>query len=630
MEIPQLESLIKKYATSYYSGESEVSDEYFDSLVDELRERCPNSGLLTTGWGFKPESKKKVPHKYGLHIGSLPKIKSVQSIPSVFGRGTRVSAKLDGLSIVSYYENGVRTQCITRGNGEEGLDVTDKMDLICPEGKTFTTFDPNFTGSIRGEVVMPMTVWNDKIKYQELREENPSANPRNIASGYMNRDELSLDDAKDLRYVVYKILYSKEESLSGSDSKTRLMLMDSAFSDQRLHIVPHIFNQDVSNEDTLKEIFERYKKYYPCDGLVLTNVDENLNYEEIAYKFQAESVEVEVKEVTYNVTRTGRMAPLIWFDPVNLSGAMVRKCTGFNAAFIRDNKIGPGATIRVCRSGEVIPHILGVIKPAESGEYPTVCPNCGTDLVWEGDDLICETENENQLAYHFITTCAPVDGAGWKLYSKIVDGLGLYTEKDLADFLYNLKMYGKGAIIKQLDPTEISGTVTWTKVERILDILSQPINPVRFLVACSIKGISWSTAEAVLSSYDNFFNDVKSSFNKDKLLKVLGVGYKTLYVLDKFRERVANLYSNVELEEYVKEESAEVQFKVAITGSLSVKRADFDAELKKRGIEQSGNFKEIKYLITNKLNSTSSKMKKAQDLGVEIISEEDFVNKYFN
>lgn len=632
----KLEKLIRKYATSYYSGISEVDDDYFDSLVDELRKIKPDSEVLTTGWGYEP--RKKVDHWFGLHVGSLGKVKSVDEVPLNLRQYVRVSAKLDGLSVVSYYIDGRRIQCITRGNSYVGMDVTNKMKLIDPDGETLVNIDDTpFTGAVRGEVVMPNSVF--ELKYKSQKEDDRILNARNIASGLMNRDDFSDDEAADLEYVVYKITYCENyEYLDLYDLGCFLIKN----YERRFRRVRNCILNEPITENSLLSHFLSYSKEFPCDGLVLTKLngikDGLLDYEEVAYKFQAESVEVTVNEVTYEATRTGRMAPRIWFNPVELSGAKVQKCTGFNASFIRDNLIGPGAVIEVCRSNEVIPHIMKVVTPAPVVTIPTECPSCGAPLVWDGDDLVCEFENESQLAYRFITVVSEVDGAGWRTYDNVVKCFNLYTLDELCKFLDATVRGSQEDIERRADqvreqlPDANIGQHQVAKIVEIFSKIKSPISPTTFLVACNIKGISWKVANLIVSDYPEFFEDLRSnSLDESKLFRIQGVGRSVVNSINCFRDRIVKLLDKITLDkEVVKGERIDTKFKVAITGSLSVKRADFDAELQKRGILQSGNFNEIKYLITNNPDSTSSKMKKAKDKGVEIISEFDFTNKYFN
>lgn len=364
--ITQLESLIPMYAESYYSGQSEVSDEYFDALVDELRSLNPESPVLKkTGWGFNPSGSKKVSHLYGMHVGSLSKVKSVEEIPerlipSDVGEFCRVSAKMDGLSVVSYYSAGKRILAVTRGNGEVGKDVTQKMRIIDPATNELTY---GFTGAVRGEVLIDNRTW-DRIKVRY--EDNPSANQRNVAAGIMNRNDVegqTDEDLKLLRYVVYKVVACENCAYEGIFDIPKLP----STSFDEAPSVRFNYGRWITVDTQFEVLLKEFREEFPCDGLVLTKnsctqTDSGeIVYDEVAYKFQAESKQVVVKEVTWSATRTGRIVPVVWFDPVSLSGAMVQKATGFNAKFILDNKIKSGVKIVVTRSGEVIPHIMKVL-----------------------------------------------------------------------------------------------------------------------------------------------------------------------------------------------------------------------------------------------------------------------------
>lgn len=604
--ITELENLIRKYATSYYTGNAEVSDEIFDSLVDELRSLNPNSEVLTTGWGFTPDkSRKKMNHLYGLEVGSLNKIKSIEGKNY---RNKRVSAKLDGISAVSYYKYGERFLCLTR----EGTDITDKINIIDMPG---CIIDDTFSGAIRGEVVMSNRQWDRLL--EEVGEDDVPANSRNFVAGVMNRNDLDINDLLRLDYVVYKVIKSENHEFKDLNEVSTFLCEN--FD----KVVNYRFFDEVT-QDCLDREFKTCKLLYPCDGLVISDntLDDECNPEsEVAFKFKAESKVVTVEDVTYNVTRTGRLAPIVWFDPVKLSGAVVQKCTGFNAQFIKDYKIGKGSVIEVCRSNEVIPYIVNVIEGVDPS-LPKTCPNCGSVLTWKGVDLVCSEESESQLPYHYITTIAPEDGAGYSLYSEIVKVSELENLYDLCKFLLNLDDYRDRCL------SNINGYVTKKLINKIFDKLGSPVDPVRFLVACNIRGLGWGTSEKLIDEYPTIIDDIKfGSLKDDKIVKIKGLGYSTLNSVKGGFDRINELSRVVTFNKVSKAVNSEL-FKVAITGSLSVKRSDFEKLLNDKGIKQSSNLKECKYLITNNPDSGSSKMKNAKKYNVEIVSEKEFYDKY--
>lgn len=630
--VEEIEKAISEYSKTYYTGDSLITDEEFDALVDKLSQICPESEVLSkTGWGYEPSNGKKIPHRYGLHVGSLSKIKSVSAIPESFSpEFCRISAKLDGISVVAYYENGRRVLALTRGNGNEGIDVTRKLDIISPQTKTLRI---PFTGAVRGEVLCDNKTWNS---LKEVRfKDNPSANSRNFTAGVMNRqgDDDKDEDLLKLRYVVYKIIADPQYRLVSRFTQTvdpcelqnMLQEFDSVPAENRL--------TSSWCEEYFIELFDKYCEVFPCDGLVITNLRNmtyestgSVVYEERAYKFESESKKVVVTDIDWTASRTGRLVPRVWFDAVSLSGAMVRKCTGFNAAFIRDNKISKGAQIRVCRSGEVIPHILEVISTVGEAELPEVCPSCGDTLYWDGEDLVCSNESDRQLPYRFISVAGECHGAGYSLYSKILEVFKVEDFSSLLKFLETLK--DKSVVDSKID-NEVSGYSTQNLCKTILDKIREGVDPRTFLVACNVKGLSWTVTKQLVVAYPEYLQDLsQDTVDYDRIWGISGFGSATVNTLKDYSKRIKKLLEVVTIKESAPEETIETNFTVAITGSLSIKRSDFDKLLSSKGISQSSNFKEIKYLITNNPDSTSSKMKKARENGVEIISEKEFFEKF--
>lgn len=355
--IPLLEAYIKDQATKYYSdGTNELTDAEFDSLVDKLRVMNPDSKILVTGWGFEVKGN-KVKHKYS-HIGSLDKCKTYQEIPDRFkGKKMFISPKLDGLSAVAYYENGKLIKGITRGNGEYGQDITDKLKIIL--GTEIA--DKTFTGAVRGELIISKANWQNVLqKYPDL------IAPRNFAAGIINRKEID-PDIEFIDLVVYKIIGQENNPVKIDRNEILLWLNDNFKHCIPIYYYPQL-NEPSWNEYHL-QTFETFKELgYELDGLVLTNEDVIYNYntkgyvyDEAAFKFASESIDVKVTDIIWNLTRTQKLVPIVQFEPVFLSGAVLQNATGHNAKFILDNGIKVGSTIEICRSNEVIPYIKKVV-----------------------------------------------------------------------------------------------------------------------------------------------------------------------------------------------------------------------------------------------------------------------------
>lgn len=257
---------------------------------------------------------------------------------------------------------------------------------------------------------------------------------------------------------------------------------------------------------------------------------------------------------------------------------------------------------------------------------PEVCPKCGAPLIWKGEDLVCENENEYQLIYRFISVVGATDGVGSSLYNKFIEIFNLENIDQLVKFINKINLE-KSKLYEIIDNT-VSGSVTQNKCKLIINKLGESINPIDFLIGCNIKGLSWKTTESLIKQYPEYINDViLNKVNYDKLYNIGGIGYTTVETLKYYENRISNLAKCFTFLNY-NDSQNDMNFSVAITGALSMKRSDFDKILKSHGISQSSNFKEIKYLITNNPDSGSSKNRKARENNVEIISEKDFVNKF--
>src|SRR5699024_1429532 len=245
----------------------------------------PKSKVLQTGWGFEVNGD-KVKHKYS-HIGSLDKTKSYEDIPERFiNRTIYISPKLDGLSAVAYYENGILVRGITRGNGEYGKDITNKLLNILDN----QIFDKTFTGAVRGELIINESNW--KILQQKY---NNLIAPRNFAAGIINRKDLD-DDIQYVDMVVYKVVGQENKQTFFTKREDMLQWLKANFK----HCTP-IYYYPVLNKSSWEtyhlSTFNDFKKLgYGLDGLVLTspdivydNIANGYIFDEIAFKFPAES-----------------------------------------------------------------------------------------------------------------------------------------------------------------------------------------------------------------------------------------------------------------------------------------------------------------------------------------------------
>lgn len=626
----ELERKIKEAAQAYYTdGSSDLTDEEFDALIDELREEQPDSELLRTGWGYEvsvdstPGDKYK--HKYG-RAGSLDKCRTWKELGKDLQMSEiDISLKLDGISVVLYYANSELLLALTRGDGEVGIDITRKVLKIFP----YCLREPNFTGAIRGEILMSYE------SFERFKKVHPEAkNPRNSTAGIINGKDTD-QDLKYLDIVVYSIVGDDSDSVN-SVEQMRRRLADLC---EKESVVPHT-DVMLLKEATALDVFQALRNSwygkYPADGLVLTcnqlSVKDNhaVEYNVKAFKFAAEQKECEVIEVEWNMSKTRYAVPKIHIKPVELSGTTVEYCTAYHAQYVKDNGIGPGAILKIQKRGEIIPNVDEVVKSAEA-QMITHCPDCGKALSWNGVHLQCTNPNCSNAIQQdtliWLENIAPKGGLGDKLKLKMLDKL--LDAKLIADISIESIMECKVNLssdtesIKQNDFADMwvdlhTGSVSMVQALRALNIPRIGVMTTFKLAKyekCIWKLVDFAATgcKTLPSSFLFNLNTVIGQANAKAIEDNLWKFARLKYLKDRI--------SQIELE-------VESSGKVAITGKLSVKRADFEAELRAKGFTPGDIAKDTKFLITDDPDSSSSKNKKADKWGIVKITEADFRLKY--
>ena len=624
----EIENWVEEASQEYYSGEATVPDSIFDEVIEYLRSNYPDSELLgKTGWGYSVPDVSKASHKYAF-VGSLNKIHSTREL-DIHSSIYVITPKFDGLSVVLYYEDGNLVSAITRGNGSVGIDITAKVIKI---NSTMQKIKDNFTGSIRGEILMPGYKWEVyKEKYPEAK------NARNSASGIINRDEIS-DDLEYLDIVLYNVTASN--ILFGSQTDVHNFLNDNTFTNILESVILDVSREDI-NVGYLEELYSHYKKVFPVDGLVITanelthKTDETgkifiYDIEQIAYKFPAEAKDCTVKGISWTESRTGNFVPVVLIDTVELSGTSVSRVSGFNAKFIKDNCIGEGAIINVMKSNEIIPDIQYVVKPADKPGIIDTCPECGKPLIWDGVNLKCGNDNCPTKSYMdlktFVTVIGKQDNIGWAIEDKIFSELNISSISDLFEYANNLRVNNLPIEIDDKGQTQRK---LFNKV--LSKLFNEPIDAVDALCALNIPRLGKVSASKIAPDKE-LFEALSAKIPTDKITEVVDkliatVGsattdsivknYEKLNILNAIADRVT--FSNISTEDAIP---------VAITGKLSMKRADFEKILIEHGFKLGAVNKNCKFLITDNPNSSSSKNKLADELGIEKITEDEFTHKY--
>lgn len=643
---------IKNASQAYYTdGSSDLSDEEFDALLGQLREEDPDSPLLKTGHGFDVTSVQgtKVHHKYG-EVGSLDKchtyLEIKKDIRNKFEKfGVLVSLKLDGLSVVLYYEKGRFIRAVTRGKGNIGIDITDKVYHILKNQHGIIPTAKDFTGAFRGEIVMA------ESKFQKFKKLNPDAkNSRNSTAGIINGKEIT-NDLKFLNIYVYSIIGCENYPTIYVDVSNHhdsfvvkspgyktliksyfdiILFIHSVFAG---YTVPEewlgdIFSGISTSESLFEDIMQNCKsKWYgelPADGIVIASDKfhrngNSIEYDAVAYKFPTDCKPTKVVDIIWELTKTRYLMPRIKVEPVELAGSTVQYCTGINAQYIKESGIGIGSHVMITKANEIIPQITDVITKTQYS-LPTQCPVCGEPLEWNGVHLQCKNPNclnaSIQDVLVWFNKLAPTDGLGDTLICKFLDDMfgdavsieKIYLHgkiKETSDSIqhnkfvqaYNTLFDGEFSLSDAIQALNIPGfgAVTATKLAKHAKEIRKFINTPNYGLS-GVKSIGKANYAMLVNNTDKLH---RLSFIKDNIIW--------------------------------KSSKPKEEIQVCITGKLSVKRSEFEWELKAAGFTPvSSVTKKTQYLITDNPNSGSSKNIAARKFDTAIMSEQEFRNKFMN
>lgn len=635
----ELVDILNKYAYEYYVLDNPtVSDGEYDKLYDELKKLEEKTGVVlfdspTKRVGGEPISTFKK-HKHIKRLYSLDKATTEEELAAfdnrIKGDGEEieytVEYKFDGLTVCITYEDGKFVRATTRGNGVIGEDVTAQVLTI----KSYP-MQINYKGvmEVQGEAVMRLSVLE---KYNETASE-PLKNARNGAAGAIRNLDPKVTASRKLDIMFYNVNYMSE---GGMKTQTECVefLRNNGFK-------VHPFLRVVKGLDGVKEAIKeievgRKKLDVLTDGAVVKVNDFSLREKfgftdkfprwAIAFKFEAEEVTTILKDVIWQVGRTGKLTPLGIVDPVELGGATVKKATLNNYGDLMRKKVKIGARVLIRRSNEVIPEILGtteVFPDSKEVDKPSVCPYCGTELKEIGANLFCPNSHCRprviaKLANFACKSGMNIDGFSEKTAGVLYDNFGVENFSDL----YNLDREK----VLSLDGFKDA------KTDNLLAAIEKSKNPPleNFIFALGIGSIGKKTAKDVAKRYGDIEN-LKNA-TKEELIQIDDIGEVIADGIYKFFSDPANvseiekLYAAGVKPIYENAVSAGVFSgeKVVLTGTLSeFKRDEAAAIIEKLGGEiMSGVSKNTTLVVAGE--SAGSKLDKAKALGIKIIDEEKF------
>lgn len=657
--IEQLRSELHVHNHNYYILNAPViSDQEFDKLMRELQDleakhpECanPNSPTMRVGSDIN-KNFEQVEHKYPML--SLGNTYSETEVTEFYDRVKKLlnedfeiccEMKFDGTSISLTYEDGKLIRAVTRGDGVRGDDVTDNVKTIrsIPLVLQGNNYPKNF--EMRGEILMPWEVFEELNRQRELREEPLFANPRNAASGTLKSQNSAVVAARKLDAYLY---YMLGEDLP-CDGHYENLQEASKWGFKISNIMRKVHSLDEIFEFINYWDVERKNLPVATDGIVLkvnsARQQRNLGYTAksprwaIAYKFQAEQALTRLNKVTYQVGRTGAITPVANLEPVQLSGTIVKRASLHNADIIASLDLHIGDYVYVEKGGEIIPKITGVDlasrpKDSEPVVFITHCPECGSKLIRYEDEAAHYCTNE--------TGCAPqIKGKIEHFISRKamnIEGLGPETVdlffqeglvKNVAD-LYDLK---------EEDICSLDRLGEKSAKNIILGIEnSKQIPYERVLFALGIRFVGETVAKTVAKAFKSI--DQLATATLNQLIHVDEIGEKIAQSIilyfsnEKNRELIERLKSAGLKFEADKEDLSEHTDilkgqSIVISGVFSRhSRDEYKALIEKHGGKNVGSISKKTSFILAGENMGPSKLEKANQLGINIINEEQFLEK---
>lgn len=639
--IKELVEILNKAAKSYYVDAVEIMPNIeYDKLYDELLELeketnvvLSNSPTQNVGYEIAGELPKKAHESPML---SLDKTKSVEDLREWLGDNKALlSWKMDGLTIVLTYRDGELAEAVTRGNGTIG-------EVITNNAKNFQNIPIKieFKGELilRGEAI---------IKYSDFKRINDAIedatakykNPRNLCSGSVRQLNPAITKSRMVYCNIFNVVKADGVDFENSKAKQFEWAKNEGFD-----VVEYKFTDSKSIADDIADFESKIESNdIPSDGLVLLLDDIALGERlgstskfprnAMAFKWSDERQITKLKYIEWSPSRTGLINPVAVFEPVELEGTTVSRASLHNVSIFEDLMLGVGDEISVYKANMIIPQVYENLTKSNTEKVPDTCPACGSHASIKQDNeskvLLCtnpdcQIKHIKQYALMASRDALNIDGLSESTLEKFLSKGFIKNDSDIfkldryKDEIVNMEGFGKRSYEKLMAALEEA----------------KHTNVARFLYSLGINGIGSANAKMIAKYFDNDIDKIITA-GKDELLEIEGIGEVLANsIVDFFKDskNIENVKSLREVLIFKAEESAgsdSFAGKVfVITGSLEhfTNRNELKELIEKNGGKVSGSVSsKTNFLINNDTASNSSKNKKAKELGVEIISEEDFL-----
>ena len=647
-EVQRMKELVvrlREAAKAYYAENREIMSNYeYDRLYDELEELERQTGVVLAGSptvavGY--EAVDELPkERHESPMLSLGKTKNREELAEwLKDQKGLLSWKLDGLTIVLTYRDGKLFKAVTRGNGEVG-------EVITPNARTFVNLPLQipFEGELilRGEAVITYADFariNGEIEDVDARYKNP----RNLCSGSVRQLDSRITAARSVRFFAFSLVRAQGADFDNSRERQFLFLKEQGFETVEYRMVTAA---DVV--ETVGWFEERIAQNpVPSDGLVLAY--EDIAYGEslgttakfprssIAFKWADELAETTLREVEWSASRTGLINPVAVFDPVELEGTTVSRASVHNVSIVRQLKLGIGDRIAVYKANMIIPQIAENLTQSDSLKIPDTCPVCGgpAKICRENDTetLVCvnpdcDAKKLKAFALFVSRDAFNIDGLSEATLEKFLARGFLHTYADLfhldrhRDEIVEMDGFGEKSYQNLMNSLEKARNITLAKL----------------IYSLGIPNIGLANARMICREYQNDLDRMLAA-PAEELAAIDGVGpviagaFRDFFAREKNRDALDTLLKEVKLqkETFSRNELPLSGKSFVITGSLNhfENRSALKEKIEGLGGKVTGSVTgKTACLINNDSQSTSAKNKKARELGVEVVTEEEFMERF--
>ncbi|MBQ4560319.1 MAG: NAD-dependent DNA ligase LigA [Tyzzerella sp.] len=639
----ELVELLNRASKAYYQEADEIMSNFeYDKLYDELLQlekelgiTMANSPTVNVGYEVLSELPKERHEKPML---SLDKTKEVSRLKEFLGnQKALISWKLDGLTIVLTYRDGELQKAVTRGNGEVG-------EVITNNAKTFKNLPLKiaYQGELilRGEAVIGYTDF-EKINAEIEDVDAKYKNPRNLCSGSVRQLNNEITAKRNVQFFAFSLVKAEDVDFHNSRIYQMKWLKKQGFEVVEGYEV---------TADTIEEKVSFFAEKivtndFPSDGLVL--VYDDISYgqslgmtskfprDSFAFKWADEIRETKLLEIEWSPSRTGLINPVAIFEPVELEGTTVSRASVHNISIMEELELGIGDTIEVYKANMIIPQIASNLTRSGVKDIPNECPACHgqTEIRQEGNAKALYCMNEDCSAKHlksfalFVSRDAlNIDGLSEATLEKFIAKGFIKTFSDI----FHLDRFEN-----QIKQMEGFGEKSYVNLQNSIEKARTTTLP-RLIYALGISGIGLANAKVICKEF-HYDIERMMALSEEELSSISGIGpvlagaYVEYFSKDKHTEELKKLLDELTIpEEEINTEEQIFENKVfVITGSVEhfANRNEVKAVIEVKGGKVTGSVtNKTDYLINNDVNSTSSKNKKAKELGIPIITEEEFLN----